>query len=170
MWEAMGSAFQEFDNDAEVRCVVMRGAGDKAFASGADISQFEKHRSDAGEALQMGLVNSVVSVAELEAAVDDLTRCLVDNGPLSLKASKLTIDEVRESGTWRAWRPSLGPVSTARTMLRDGRRSWRSATPLFAAVRMRLASIEASIGRRRQAVRVFSGHAGTASTSTRVSL
>ncbi len=41
MWEAMGSGFQDFASDDEVRCVVMRGAGDKAFVAGADISEFE---------------------------------------------------------------------------------------------------------------------------------
>ena len=37
--------------DAEMRVVVLAGAGDKAFVSGADISQFEKQRSGA-EAVQ----------------------------------------------------------------------------------------------------------------------
>lgn len=33
-----------FENDAEVQVVVMRGAGEKAFVSGGDISKFEKSR------------------------------------------------------------------------------------------------------------------------------
>ena len=36
----------DFNDDPAVRAVVMTGAGDKAFVSGADISQFEKERSD----------------------------------------------------------------------------------------------------------------------------
>jgi enoyl-CoA hydratase len=36
----------DFNDDPEVRAVIMTGAGDKAFVSGADISQFDKHRSD----------------------------------------------------------------------------------------------------------------------------
>ena len=47
MWDAMREAVGAFGADAAVRCVVLRGAGDKAFASGADISQFEKERADA---------------------------------------------------------------------------------------------------------------------------
>ena len=35
----------DFDASNEVRVVVMRGAGDKAFVSGADISEFDQHRS-----------------------------------------------------------------------------------------------------------------------------
>ena len=47
MWEGMGAALDRFAEDPEVRCVVLAGAGDKAFVSGADISQFEKVRSNA---------------------------------------------------------------------------------------------------------------------------
>jgi enoyl-CoA hydratase len=47
MWRAIPPAMQQFDRDAEVRCVAFRGSGAEAFAAGADISQFEKVRSDA---------------------------------------------------------------------------------------------------------------------------
>jgi enoyl-CoA hydratase/carnithine racemase len=47
MWGGMGAALDLFEQDASVRCVVLTGAGDKAFVSGADISQFDKLRSDA---------------------------------------------------------------------------------------------------------------------------
>ena len=42
MWVAMSEALEQFSADPQVRCVVMKGTGEKAFASGADISQFEK--------------------------------------------------------------------------------------------------------------------------------
>lgn len=45
MWEALPKALAGFEADPEVRLVVLAGAGDKAFVSGADISQFEKERS-----------------------------------------------------------------------------------------------------------------------------
>jgi enoyl-CoA hydratase len=47
MWAGMGEALDRFAADGAVRCVVLQGAGDKAFVSGADISQFEKNRADA---------------------------------------------------------------------------------------------------------------------------
>lgn len=47
MWAGMGAALDLFEKDETVRCVVLTGAGDKAFVSGADISQFDKLRSDA---------------------------------------------------------------------------------------------------------------------------
>lgn len=190
MLEAMGAAFERFAQDEAVRCVVIRGAGDKAFASGADISQFEKNRAtqqaqdayaaisrgvrrqmmglekpliamirgycmggglglamtadlriaaddavfaipaarlsiaydalnvanllhlvgpsrakeilltarryDAAQALAMGLVNQVVPVPELDAAVAELTAQLAENAPLSMRASKITIDTLMQ--------------------------------------------------------------------------
>ena len=47
MWEGMGQALDRFAEDPAVRCVVLAGAGDKAFVSGADISQFEQVRNNA---------------------------------------------------------------------------------------------------------------------------
>jgi enoyl-CoA hydratase len=47
MWQAIAEVLADFDADPEVRVVVMRGAGDKAFVSGADISQFEDKRKNA---------------------------------------------------------------------------------------------------------------------------
>ena len=47
MWEGFGAALTELRDDDSVRVVVLKGAGDKAFVSGADISQFEKERHNA---------------------------------------------------------------------------------------------------------------------------
>ena len=47
MWEAIPRVLEDFAADSGVRVVVLTGAGDKAFVSGADISQFEKERSTA---------------------------------------------------------------------------------------------------------------------------
>ena len=45
MWRGIPEAMRRFDGDPEVRCVAFRGAGTEAFAAGADISEFEKIRS-----------------------------------------------------------------------------------------------------------------------------
>ncbi len=47
MWEGVGLALVDLRDDPTVRVVILRGAGDKAFVSGADISQFEKTRHNA---------------------------------------------------------------------------------------------------------------------------
>jgi enoyl-CoA hydratase/carnithine racemase len=45
MWEALPGILERYAADPEVRVLALKGAGDKAFVSGADISQFEKQRS-----------------------------------------------------------------------------------------------------------------------------
>ena len=176
-----------FQADDEVRVVVMQGAGDKAFVSGADISEFESNRSSpearaefdavaaeasramdvidkpliakirgfcmggglatalradiritaddgqfaipaarlglgyafggirtliglvgpamaseillsarrftAAEAKEMGLVNRVVPVDELDGTVDELARTIGGNAPLTMRAAKAAIGE-----------------------------------------------------------------------------
>lgn len=188
MWQGISDAFAAFSSDPEVRCVVMAGAGDKAFASGADISQFKENRSNAeaaaayarismagrmamlnfekpfiaqirgfcmggglgialaadiriasedsqfgvpaarlsiaydrvnlgnlmalvgpskakeilltakrysaAEAAAMGLINASVPVADLETTVAEMTDRIAENAPLSMRASKLTINEL----------------------------------------------------------------------------
>ncbi len=45
MWKAIPDAIAEAVGDPDVRVVILRGAGDKAFSAGADISEFESSRS-----------------------------------------------------------------------------------------------------------------------------
>ena len=45
MWGALPALLAQAAQDERVRLVVFSGAGDKAFVSGADISQFEDHRA-----------------------------------------------------------------------------------------------------------------------------
>ncbi|MGY8804848.1 MAG: enoyl-CoA hydratase/isomerase family protein, partial [bacterium] len=44
MWDAIPPAVAELEASDDVRVVVMRGAGEVAFVSGADISEFEQSR------------------------------------------------------------------------------------------------------------------------------
>lgn len=45
MWEALGDIVHDYEKDDAIRVIVLKGAGDKAFVSGADISEFEEKRS-----------------------------------------------------------------------------------------------------------------------------
>lgn len=45
MWAAVPTILDRFENDPAVRVIVLRGAGEAAFVSGADISQFEAARA-----------------------------------------------------------------------------------------------------------------------------
>jgi len=46
MYEATAAAMERYARDPAVRVVILRGEGDKAFISGADISQFKDRRSN----------------------------------------------------------------------------------------------------------------------------
>ncbi len=46
MWQAIPTVLEAFEADPEIRVVVFTGAGDKAFVSGADISQFADQRAN----------------------------------------------------------------------------------------------------------------------------
>jgi enoyl-CoA hydratase len=45
MWEALREIVEDYARDDSIRVIVVRGAGGKAFVSGADISEFEQQRS-----------------------------------------------------------------------------------------------------------------------------
>lgn len=188
MWTGLGDILDEFTEDSSVSVVILTGAGNKAFVSGADISQFEKNRNsadaqaaydaanavgrnklinfkkpviarirgfcmggglaiamatdlriasrdsqfgipaarlsiayapdavrrlidlvgpaharmilytakriDAAEAERIGLINHMTTEEDLNAVVIDIARSIADNAPLSVAASKLTINEM----------------------------------------------------------------------------
>jgi enoyl-CoA hydratase/carnithine racemase len=61
MYRALPDVLGTLDADPAVKVVVLRGAGQKAFASGADISEFERERGDAERARKY---NEHVAAAE----------------------------------------------------------------------------------------------------------
>ena len=54
MWARLGEVMRELDADEALRCIVLRGAGDKAFAAGADIAEFANERANAEQAKRYG--------------------------------------------------------------------------------------------------------------------
>ncbi len=53
-WVQLKAAVAGLDADDGVRCVVLRGAGDEAFAAGADIGEFETVRADSKTGKEYG--------------------------------------------------------------------------------------------------------------------
>ena len=66
MWMALGEAMRALDADDSVRCVVLRGAGEKAFGAGADISEFGRERASAEQAKRYGedIAGTMHAIAE----------------------------------------------------------------------------------------------------------
>ena len=67
MWEQLGSHMKKLDKDKSLRCIVVRGAGDRAFAAGADIAAFEKERANSRQAKRYG--------ARIAAAMHTFAAC-----------------------------------------------------------------------------------------------
>jgi enoyl-CoA hydratase len=54
MWQRLGEAIASLSIEDSIRCIVVRGAGDKAFAPGNDISEFETERANVEQARAYG--------------------------------------------------------------------------------------------------------------------
>lgn len=54
MWRGLRETLLELDRDETLRCVILRGAGGKAFAAGADIAEFAHERSNSAQASGYG--------------------------------------------------------------------------------------------------------------------
>src|SRR3982750_2277204 len=50
MWKRLGEVARGVATKDDIRCVIVRGAGVKAFAPGNDISEFEQERSNVDQA------------------------------------------------------------------------------------------------------------------------
>jgi enoyl-CoA hydratase/carnithine racemase len=56
MWEALGDAIDALSADDSLRCVIVRGAGEKAFSPGNDIAEFATERANKAQAIEYGHV------------------------------------------------------------------------------------------------------------------
>jgi len=54
MWRALGAAVDALSADDGVRCIVVRGAGEKAFSPGNDIAEFATERANKAQAIGYG--------------------------------------------------------------------------------------------------------------------
>src|ERR1700722_20239128 len=63
MWRAIPDVLPAFEADPEVRVVVFTGSGERAFVSGADISQFEAERNDASAEARYSSASAAANVA-----------------------------------------------------------------------------------------------------------
>jgi len=65
MWQALGEAIDALSADDALRCVIVRGAGEKAFSPGNDIAEFATERSDRAQAIAYGRVMHATAQAFL---------------------------------------------------------------------------------------------------------
>ena len=67
MWKRLGEAFVELSADDSLRCIILRGAGTRAFAPGNDISEFASERSNVEQARAYG--------ADMRATIQAIDHC-----------------------------------------------------------------------------------------------
>ena len=56
MWRGLGEAIGALSADDSLRCVILRGAGEKAFSPGNDIAEFATERANKAQAIEYGRV------------------------------------------------------------------------------------------------------------------
>jgi enoyl-CoA hydratase len=88
MWLQLGAAMRELSADDTVRCIVLRGAGERAFAAGADIAEFSSVRADAKQAKRYGeeIAGTMHAVAECRHPTVALIRGVCVGGGLEVAA------------------------------------------------------------------------------------
>src|SRR5690554_5874174 len=67
MWQQLDEAIEQLSADDAVRCIILRGAGEKSFSPGNDISEFESVRSNKAQAIEYGRL--------MHSTVKALTQC-----------------------------------------------------------------------------------------------
>lgn len=86
MWARLAEVMAEIDADDGVRCVVLRGAGDKAMGPGADISEFETARANSEQAAEYGglMHSSMHAIRDCRHPVIAMIKGLCVGGALEL--------------------------------------------------------------------------------------
>lgn len=67
MWQALGAAVDELSTERDLHCIIVRGAGERAFSPGNDIGEFAQQRSNRTQARDYGAV--------MHATLRALTAC-----------------------------------------------------------------------------------------------
>jgi enoyl-CoA hydratase len=63
MWRSLGEAIEALSADDALRCVILRGAGERAFSPGNDIAEFAAERSSKAQAIDYGRVMHATAAA-----------------------------------------------------------------------------------------------------------
>jgi enoyl-CoA hydratase/carnithine racemase len=89
MWQTLGDTFAALSADDDVRCIVLRGAGDRSFAPGNDISEFESERSNIDQARVYGAIMATTlgAIAECRHPTVALIQGICVGGGLEIAAN-----------------------------------------------------------------------------------
>src|SRR5881628_899420 len=105
MWSEIATVTETLAKDDSVRAIVYRGAGHEAFASGADISEFQEHRKDTRTALAYG--------KQTDAAYTAIRVCLIQRLLPASVLEAYTYDYLRPVAGRRRWIRPMRRASSA---------------------------------------------------------
>lgn len=100
MWQGLAQVMAELSADAGLRCIVLRGAGDKAFAAGADIDEFVEVRDnlDQGKVYHLEVIHAALkAVADCRHPTVAMIKGVCVGGGLEI-ASQCDLRICGESG------------------------------------------------------------------------
>lgn len=88
MWSMVGQIFGELDGEDNIRCIVFRGAGNRALGPSADIKEFETERSDSSKAKEYGSLmhKTVIAISQCRHPIIARIQGLCIGGALELAA------------------------------------------------------------------------------------
>ncbi len=88
MWQRLAALMRELSADDELRCIVIRGAGGRAFAPGNDIAEFETERAnfEQGKAYGAVLHDALGAIADCRHPVVALIEGVCVGGGLEIAA------------------------------------------------------------------------------------
>jgi enoyl-CoA hydratase/carnithine racemase len=69
MWRTLGEAVTGLGRDGTLRCIIVRGAGERAFSPGNDIGEFARERANAAQARAYGAVMHATAQAFAECPI-----------------------------------------------------------------------------------------------------
>lgn len=82
MWRQMAELVRELDSERDIRAIVFTGAGGEAFSAGADIADFEEHRSNSakGRGYNEAVDSLLEAVAEIATPTISMVRGFAAGG------------------------------------------------------------------------------------------
>ncbi len=88
MWQRLGEAVRQLSAEEGLRCIVLRGAGEKAFSPGNDIGEFETERSNfqQGKAYGRVLHEALSALADCPIPTVALIKGICVGGGLEIAA------------------------------------------------------------------------------------
>ncbi len=147
VWEGLAAVAMQLGDDPEIRVIILRGAGERAFISGADIGEFRAIRADSGMSASysqvsarawlalsttrqpvIAMINGLCYGGGVSVALACDLRLAADHARFAVPAARLGLSYPMEGGIERLVQV-IGPTHAAHILLSaqavDAQEAWR---------------------------------------------